>query len=137
MVQKRRRAGAAIRSPSMGQLDIGADPELAEKSIAARQVLAEELFFLPVGRWQMLGAGEHLARALRALAHAAAIAQMRKRILLDACADDKIAVVLHLAFVALPEFVEDDLRHDRAPSDQAAIRSPAPVVAAAPSVGST
>jgi hypothetical protein len=109
-------------------LQVLLDPQLAHQAVALGQALvAQHLQLLPVGRRQGLGAGQHAAGALGALAHAAAVAQVRVGVLPHAGANDQVAVVLDLAVVALAESVDDDPGHavdlDRAQMPAATVYS--------------
>src|SRR6185369_5670359 len=111
----RKRRGRSDRLRVLKEDDVVFDPELAHQPVPGVEQRAQLLSFLPV-RWrQMRPAVEDAARALRTLAHAALVTQVRIRELLDACANDEVALGCHIADVHLAILVESDLRHRATP----------------------
>src|SRR4051812_31632968 len=113
-VPSRLRGGAGQRDAVLGERDVVVQPELAgEAEALPKPFLPQHLLLLPIGLRQRLGAGQDVAGALAALAHAAAVFQVWPGKLPDARADHEVGVVRHLlgeAFLALAECHD---RHER------------------------
>src|ERR1700738_356458 len=101
-------------------LDVVAEPELADQAVAFVQPGTQPLLFLPVRLGQLLGPLENPAGAFPALPHPAAISQMRQGKLRDARSHDEIGVVSDLTLVGLPVAMKGDPGHPIRPAATAA-----------------
>src|SRR5690242_4844612 len=124
MTNMRRRGNEVF----LGELEVVPDPQLAAQAVPEREALAEDLLLLPVRLGKVLAALQDMARAGAALAHAAAVLQVRKGKLLDAGSHHEVGVVLHLSLVPLATGVDNDLRHLYTKSDSAFALYPQPPV---------
>src|SRR3712207_1075282 len=101
------RGGRGQRDAILGERDVVVQPELAGEAQALPEPrLSQHLLLLPVRLRQAIRAGQHLAGALAALAHAAAVAEMRPGKFPDAGADDQVGVVGHLLREGVPALAE-------------------------------
>src|SRR4051812_9556271 len=113
-VPSRLRGGGGQRDAVLGERDVVVQPELAGEAEALPEpFLPQHLLLLPIRLRQRLGAGQDAAGALAALAHAAAVFQVRPGEFPDARADDEIGVVRHLLGEAVPALAECHDRHGR------------------------
>src|SRR4051812_11043710 len=113
-VPSRLRGGAGQRDAILGERDVVVQPELAGEAKALPEpFLPQHLLLLPVGLRQRLRARQDPAGALAALAHAAAVLQVRPGKFPDARANDEVGVVRHVLGEGVLALAECHDRHER------------------------